>query len=141
MGNLLPQPSGHAALGHAARHAASASPQAAAVVSKAVVRAAAWLGLNNAALAEILGVSPATASRLRDGSHQLVPGTKPYELALLLIRLFRGLDSMVGGEEEPARSWMNAPNRALRGVPAELVRSVTGLVETVAYVDGARARL
>lgn len=115
--------------------------QAAALVSKAVVRAAASLGLNNAALAEVLGVSPATASRLRDGSHQLAPDGKPYELALLLIRLFRGLDAMMGGEEEPARSWMTAPNHALRGVPAELVRSVTGLVETVAYVDGARARL
>jgi hypothetical protein len=115
--------------------------QTAAVVSKAVVRAAASLGLNNAALAEVLGVSPATASRLRDGSHLLAPDSKPYELALLLIRLFRGLDAMVGGEEEPARSWMGAPNRALRGVPAELVRSVTGLVETVAYVDSARARL
>lgn len=114
---------------------------AAAVVSKAVVRAASILGLNNAALANVLGISPATASRLRDGRFTLNPSGKPYELALLLIRLFRGLDAMMGGEEVSVRSWMNAPNRALPGVPGELVTSVTGLVETVAYVDSGRARI
>ncbi len=114
---------------------------AAEVVSKAVVRAGEQLGLKNVTLASVLGISPSTASRLRDGGHVLGLDSKPYELALLLIRLFRGLDAMMGGEGEPARSWMTVPNRALGGVPMELITSVTGLVETVAYVDTARARL
>lgn len=115
--------------------------QAAAVVSKAVVRAAAILGLTNAGLAKVLGLSPATASRLRDGAYALPPDSKPYELALLLIRLFRGLDAMMGGEEQAAESWMRTPNRALQSAPIDRITSVTGLVETVAYVDAARARV
>jgi hypothetical protein len=116
-------------------------PGAAAVVSKAVVRAAASLGLTNAGLAKVLGLSAASASRLRDGSYILPLDSKPYEFALLLIRLFRGLDAMMGGEEQASQSWMQTPNRALDGAPIDRITSVTGLVETVAYVDAARARV
>lgn len=114
---------------------------AAAVVSKAVVSAATTLGLTNAGLAKVLGLSPASASRLRDGAYVLPLDSKPYEFALLLIRLFRGLDAMMGGEEQASQSWMQTPNRALDGAPIDRITSVTGLVETVAYVDAARARV
>jgi len=110
-------------------------------VSKAASRAADWLGLTNAALARTIGVSEATASRLKAGTYVLEPSTKPYELALLLIRLFRGLDAVVGGDEASSRSWMVAVNRALGGVPRDLVQTVTGLVAAVDYVDAARARV
>ena len=112
-----------------------------AVVGKAVSRAANLLGLSNAALARTIGVSEATASRLRAGAYAIEPGTKPYELALLLIRLFRGLDAVVGGDEASLRSWMAAANRALGGVPRDSVQTVTGLVAAVDYVDAARARV
>lgn len=119
-----------------------AAPAArAAVISKAVARAADRLGLTNAALARTIGVSAATASRLRSGSYALEPDTKPYELALLLIRLFRSLDAVVGGEEASLRSWMVTTNRALRGEPRSLVQTATGLVAAVDYVDAARARI
>jgi DNA-binding XRE family transcriptional regulator len=113
----------------------------AAVISKAVARAADRLGLTNAALARTIGVSAATASRLRSGTYALEPGTKPYELALLLIRLFRSLDAVVGGDEASLRSWMVTTNRALRGEPRSLVQTATGLVAAVDYVDAARARI
>ena len=112
-----------------------------AVVSKAVTRAADLLGLTNAVLARTIGVSEPTASRLRRGTYALDPGTKSYELALLLIRLFRSLDAVVGGDEASLRSWMVTTNRALRGVPRELVQTAAGLVAAVDYVDAARARI
>ncbi|MGG5807706.1 antitoxin Xre-like helix-turn-helix domain-containing protein [Falsiroseomonas sp. CW058] len=121
--------------------APAGAPTPASVVSKAVIRAARHLGLTNAAVADILGLSEPTVSRLAAGTYALDPAGKPYELALLLIRLFRGLDAMVGGEEAPMRAWMRSPNLALAGIPADQVRSVSGLVEAVAYVDAARARL
>lgn len=124
-----------------ATNPATGRSDAAAIVSKAVVRAAVNLGLSNAGLAKVLGLSPASASRLRDGSYILPLDSKPYEFALLLIRLFRGLDAMMGGEEHSSRSWMQTPNRALDGAPIDRITSVTGLVETVAYVDAARARV
>lgn len=111
------------------------------MVSKAACRAAELLGLTNAALARTIGVSEATASRLRAGATMLEADTKPYELALLLVRLFRGLDAVVGGDEASRQSWMVAANRSLGGVPRELVQSVTGLVAAVEYVDAARARV
>ncbi len=120
----------------------AASPaRRAAVVSKAVARSAELLGLTNAMLARTIGVSEATASRLRSGTYALDPDSKPYELSLLLIRLFRGLDAVVGGDAASLRSWMVSANHALGGVPRNLVQSATGLVATVDYVDAARARV
>ena len=113
----------------------------AAVVSKAVVRAARLLGLNNAALADVIGLSEATVSRLAAGKYTLDWQSKSYELALLLVRLYRSLDAMVGSEEKPLRAWMRSRNLALEAVPVEQIRTIPGLVEVVAYVDSARARI
>ena len=122
--------------------ASAATPtERSAIVSKAASRAAGLLGLTNAALARTIGVSEATASRLRAGHYQLEPGTKPYELALLLVRLFRSLDAVAGGDEASLRSWMVTANRALGGVPRDLMQTATGLVAAVDYVDAARARI
>ncbi len=60
---------------------------------------------------------------------------------MLLIRLFRSLDAIMGGEEPSIGSWMETPNLALNGVPRELIQKVTGLVAAVDYVDSARARV
>lgn len=117
------------------------APTAAATVSKATIRAAQLLGLNNVALSQVLGLSEPTISRLSQGSYMLERGSKPYELALLLVRLFRSLDAMVGGEEGPMQGWMRSHNLALAGVPAEQIRTVTGLVNAVDYVDSARSRI
>jgi hypothetical protein len=121
---------------------AAASPaERSTVISKAVARAADLLGLTNAVLARTIGVSEATASRLRAGVYALEPGTKPYELSLLLVRLYRSLDAVVGGDAASLRSWMTTANRALGGVPRDLVQTATGLVAAVDYVDAARARV
>jgi hypothetical protein len=117
------------------------SPNAGAVISKAVLRAAADLGLSNASLSAVLGISEASISRLSRGAYVLAQGSKEYELALLVIRLYRSLYALVGGEAAPMKAWMHNHNLALAGVPAELARTVTGLVATVDYVDSARARI
>ena len=122
-------------------YAEEPSTSASATVSKATVRAARALGLTNTAIAVILGLSEATISRLSAGTFMLDRDSKPYELAMLLVRLFRSLDAMVGGEEASMRGWMQSANAALGGVPAERIKTVNGLVETLSYVDGARARI
>lgn len=83
----------------------------------------------------------ATASRLRAGKHVLEPTSKPYELALLLVRLFRSLDAVVGGDEPSLQSWMVTKNLALNAAPRDLVQTAAGLVAVVDYVDTARARV
>lgn len=110
-----------------------------AVLATATQRAAALLGLNGAALARILGVSEATVSRIGRGERGLPPESKEGELALLLVRLYRSLDALVGNDEARRLAWMRSPNDALGGVPATLILSAQGLVAAVAYLDAMRA--
>jgi transcriptional regulator with XRE-family HTH domain len=109
------------------------------VLSKAVVRAADHLGLTNRLLAEVLGLSEPTVSRLRRGNYRLQRGAKPFELAQLLLRLFRSLDAINGSDDEASRSWLRSDNRALSGRPIDLIRSVTGLIDVAAYLESRRA--
>jgi len=113
----------------------------AAVLSKAVVRAAGMLGLSGRELARVLGLSEAAVSRLRRGNWQLKEGSKEFELAVLLVRLFRSLDALLGADAAAMRAWMRAPNLALRAVPAERIQQVEGLVDVLAYLDARRARI
>jgi hypothetical protein len=116
--------------------AAAAAP---AVVTKAVTRAAERLDLSNRILAAVLGVSEATVSRMDHGGYQLDAGSKPYELAVLFLRLFRSLDGIAGGDSAVARAWLRNDNTALGARPIALIESVAGLVNVVAYLDARRA--
>jgi len=111
-----------------------------AVLSKAVIRSAEQLGLSQAKLAKVLGVSPATVSRLFSGAYQLTPEKKKeWELAVLLVRLFRSLDAIVGGVAEHARRWFESKNSALAGQrPVDMIVSTEGLVHVVNYLDARR---
>jgi hypothetical protein len=115
------------------------APSRPAVLTKATLRAAERLGLPQRVLCRVLGVSPASLSRL-GRSRTLDPESKEGELATLFVRLYRGLDSLVGGNDEKSRAWLQAPNTHLAGVPVELIQSVQGLVRTIEYVDAMRAK-
>ncbi len=115
------------------------SPDHGAVLTKAMLRAAERLGLTGRQLAEIVGVSEATVSRLRRGEAVLEAGSKPFELAAMLIRAFRSLDAITGGDEAVARVWMSAANTALAARPIERMASVQGLVDVATYLDARRA--
>ena len=111
------------------------------VLSKAAIRAAEHLGVSNAVLARVLGLSDSTVSRLKSGAYVLEPDSKAYELAQLFVRLFRGLSAITGGDDAAARSWLRGPNTALRARPIDRIVAIPGLLETVAYVDSRRARV
>jgi hypothetical protein len=113
----------------------------AAVVTTAVLRAAARLDVPQKALSRIIGVSEASVSRMRAGTFLLAPGEKPFELAVLFIRLFRALDATVGGDEAVARSWLRHANIALGAPPLTLIESVAGLMHVIGYLDGQRSRV
>jgi hypothetical protein len=110
-----------------------------AVLTKATLRSAALLGLNGAALAKVIGTSEATVSRIAHGDKVLESGSKPAELAALLIRAYRSLDAVVGNSDEHRRAWMSSFNRGLNAVPRDAVLTAEGLVRVVAYLDAARA--
>ncbi|QCI99164.1 MbcA/ParS/Xre antitoxin family protein [Agrobacterium larrymoorei] len=109
------------------------------VVTKAAMAAAERLGLNAARMADILGLSAPTVSRMKRLDFILEPGSKSFELAVLFIRVFRSLDAIVGGDEAVARAWLRNENEALMAVPAEKLTSITGLLDVLTYLDARRA--
>ena len=76
------------------------------VLTEAVGRVATLWKLTNDQLGAILGLSPATASRLRSGSFALEPASKPFELGQYLVRLFRSLDAIMASDDAASISWL-----------------------------------
>lgn len=116
-------------------------PERAAVVSKAAVRASQLLDMKQAELASVLGLSTASVSRLATSNYTLDAKGKEYELAVLFVRMFRGLDALLGSNEEKARLWLRAHNSYLDGVPLQLIQSAEGLVHVIEYLDAMRGAL
>lgn len=114
-------------------------PDEAAIVAKAVLRAADALELPAKILARIIGLSEPTLSRLRAGRTQLERDGKPFELAVLFIRLYRTLDAIAGGDRTVAKAWLIGPNTALGGVPLTQIQTIPGLLDVIAYLDARRA--
>lgn len=111
------------------------------VLTAALLSTGHILGLSQRELAAILGASEASVSRMAQGSRQLAVPGKEAEIATLLVRLYRSLDTLVGGSPEKARAWFRADNHHLGDVPARRVRGVEGLVGVVSYLDAMRGKL
>ena len=110
-----------------------------ALVAQAALRAASLLDITDRDLARILGVSPATISRMRKGGYPLDVSQKPFELAVLFVRLYRSLDALAGGDDDVARRWIANHNTALDSAPIKLIQTVSGLIKVIEYLDARRA--
>lgn len=112
------------------------------VLGQAVSEAARRLGIGPTELGLIIGVSQPTASRLLKGSYALRESAKGWELSAFVVRLYRSLYSLVGGDDGLARGWLHSPNKAFPGhTPIELIKHVDGLVRVCDYLDAHRARV
>jgi hypothetical protein len=111
-------------------------PDASRVLGQALLAAGRELGLTQADLGRIIGRDRTALSR-----RTLAPDSKSGELALLVIRAYRSLHVLVGGETRQMRHWMHTSNLHLGGVPAELARTVPGLMRVVEYLDALRGRV
>ena len=111
------------------------------VLSEAVARVATCWKLTNDQLGAVVGISAATASRLRSGSYQLQRSEKAFELGQYLVRLFRSLDALMGSDDAASMSWLKSENIDLGGRPIDLIRSIRGLSDVADYVDDYRARI
>jgi hypothetical protein len=100
----------------------TSSLDAPAIVSQAVSRAANHLEISGPALSKILGLIQSSISRLHRGSYLLKEDHKEWELALLLIRLYRSLLSILGNHTS-AKTWLSSPNLSLARPPRELIKN------------------
>lgn len=113
----------------------------AAVLGKAVVRAAQALGLSQLELGEVLGTSAASISRTFGADRGVEPNSAEGRLGLLFVRIFRSLDTLVGGDAGKARDWLHAENHHLGRRPLQLLSSAAGLVHVAEYLDALRGAL
>ena len=112
------------------------------VLSTAVVEAARRLGLGSTELTAIIGTSQPSASRLLNGKYFIPEGSKTWELSAHFIRLYRSISSLVGGNDELARSWLKSGNQAFDNRhPLEVVKRIDGLLHVCEYLDAHRARV
>jgi hypothetical protein len=106
------------------------------VLTQALLAAGDYLGLTRDALGAAIGKERTVFTRSK-----VAPDTKAGELALLLIRCYRSLYALVGGDREQMRHWMHTPNSHTGGIPAEQVRNVQGLVRVMEYLDAIRGKI
>lgn len=104
-------------------------------LTKATLRAGKAMGLTQADIGAIIGRDRTSLRRSID------PDSKAGELAALLIRLYRSLYALVGGDAAAMRHWMTTENQHTGGIPQEQIRTVAGLVGVLEYVDAIRGKL
>lgn len=109
------------------------------VLTKAVQKAAEWLGVKGSELASILGKSEATTSRMKVGEYHLKEGEKSFEIGAMFVRIYRSLYAILGGDDVSAKDWIRRSNTALRGKPIELMKTIRGINEVCDYLDARRA--
>jgi hypothetical protein len=115
-------------------------PSESKVLAKALLNSKEHLGLTNTELGEIIGKDRTYFTRLRNHS-VLEPNSKEGELALHVIRIYRSLYALEGGDIEAMEEWLNTPNKHLCETPKELLKNIQGLVQVVEYLDAMRGKV
>ena len=106
------------------------------VLAKALSRMAVQLDLSLQELSAIIGPSESTLRRLFcTPNRTLDPKSKEGQLALLLLRLYRSLNILFGGNTEQCQLWLRSNNTYLNAVPINLIQSIEGLIFTIQYLD------
>src|SRR5437868_4110709 len=88
-------------------------PERTRVLNEAIVQCATKLKIPSADLAEILHIDNLTSINLIKQKYLISDNTESWTLAVNLVRVYRSLSVMVGGNERHAISWMYSPNDGL----------------------------
>lgn len=118
-----------------------AREEKAVVLTKALINMACLYDLSGKELSLILGISTAGSTRLHQGKQKIYPDTKEGELALLLLRLYRSLNALLGNHHDKAKLWLTSEHQYFGKTPLEQIKTVTGLVEVVNYLDAMRGKV
>lgn len=105
------------------------------VLLKALLNAGKYLGLSKADIGKVIGKDRTSLNRGID------PQSKSGELALLMIRCYRSLHVLVGGQPEDIKHWMKTYNHHTQGVPYEQIQTVQGLTLVLEYLDAIRGKV
>lgn len=98
------------------------------------------LNLSSDDLSQIIRVHRNTLGRQLKNK-EIAPKSTEGELAILLIRVYRSLFALNGGNIEAIKHWLNTHNRHIQGVPLECMKSILGLSRVVNYLDAIRGKI
>lgn len=108
----------------------------ASVLGEAVLNAGAKLSISQEEVGKIIGRDRTTI--VRKGVH---PTSKQGQLAMILVRIYRGLYALLDGNEEHMHHWMHTRIGTLQAVPAEMLHDVAGFVRVLEYIDAMRGKV
>ena len=114
-------------------------PEPATVLMTAFNNACEALNVSRDDKSEILGVNVATLSRKVNTGFS--PQTKTGELQLHFIRLYRSLYAISGGDNDFMNHWYQTENKALKGAPVTLCKTIQGLLGVNQYLDAMRGKV
>ncbi|HFD12095.1 MAG TPA: DUF2384 domain-containing protein [Crenotrichaceae bacterium] len=115
-------------------------PSADNVLCKALLNVQQQFELTQTELGQLIGVDRSSISRLQKRG-TLKPDSKPGELATYLIRIYRALYVLMGGDLSAMRHWMETENRHLQAIPKQLISSAEGLIRVMHYLDAMRGKV
>ena len=110
------------------------------VLATAVLKLKDILKISSDDLGKIIGVHRNTITRFLKKA-DIDPNSKEGELSLLLIRVYRSLYALNGGNVGAIRHWLTTKNRHIQGVPLDCMKSVLGLSKVVNYLDAIRGKI
>lgn len=115
-------------------------PDPKAVLAKALNRAQTAMGIENQQMASILGVNRTTLARAYQ-AQLLDPEQNPGRLAAIVLRIYRSVHTLMGGDTDNMRHWLRTANQAFaEETPLQHMQSVEGLVSVAHYCDAMRGR-
>ncbi len=116
------------------------TPDAGKVLTVATLRATAALQLSDDELAQVIGLERQEIEPLRLGQRVIPVNSGAGLRCQMLVRLFRALEHLVGGDQEKCRQWLRDRNKAAGGVPAEVMATPDGLRQVAEYLEASVQR-
>ena len=98
------------------------------------------LNISNNDISEIIGVHRNTLRNTLNNK-KIDTKSKEGECSLLLIRIYRSLFALNGGNIDAMKHWLRTNNRHIQGVPLETMKTVLGLSRVVNYLDSIRGKI
>lgn len=110
------------------------------VLTKAIIRLSERLEINRRELCAIIGTSESSLSRIFNHTGYIDPVSNEGRLAILLLRLYKAVDGLFGGNVYQSQTWLRSENKSFHGKPIDLIQSIDGLMNVIQYLDAMRGK-
>jgi hypothetical protein len=107
-------------------------------LTQAVLQITTLLDLYQAELARVLRLKCGDIGQLASASRCLEPGTEAWDQALLYMRFYQALYTVMHGDGVAMRHWLRIRNDRLGGVPHLLIVDEDRLQQVVRYLEAAQ---